>query len=113
MAGLRLLFGMMALAGSLGMPLMAEAKGCGAVNDACAAAGFTGDATIGQGTKIIRDCMMPLLNGIAPPGNGKLPLPTVTKAPMVCTKPSITLPRGCRVEPPASTCASSWLITRA
>ena len=80
MAGLRLLFGMMALAGSLGMPLMAEAKGCGAVHDACAAAGFTGDATIGQGTKIIRDCMMPLLNGIAPPGNGKLPLPTVTKA---------------------------------
>ena len=50
-----------------------------ALRDACEAAGFAAQGTEGIGIKINRDCMDPLLNGVVPPGNGKLPLPMVSK----------------------------------
>ena len=61
------------------MPLSVQAKEpCAALQDACAAAGFSKAGGLGKGVKTGRDCMTPLLNGVQPPGNGKLALPTVS-----------------------------------
>ena len=61
------------------LPLSVHAKpGCAALKEACQAAGFSNAGGLGQGVKIIRDCMNPLLNGVVPPGTGKLPLPSVS-----------------------------------
>ena len=63
------------------MPLMAQAKGgCAALHDACLAAGFSASGNANKGAKVLRDCVDPLLNGIAAPGSGKVPLPVVDKA---------------------------------
>lgn len=63
------------------MPLMAQATaGCAALHAACLAAGFSTSGNTNKGAKVLRDCMDPLLNGIAAPGNGKVPLPVVDKA---------------------------------
>ena len=53
-------------------------ESCAAVRDACAAAGFSNAAGTGKGVRISRDCMIPLINGVQPPGTGKLALPKVT-----------------------------------
>ena len=82
MMTLRWVSGLLAVVGFLWLPQMAEAKAgkdCAALHDACLAAGFSGAGSTDKTTMISRDCMTPLLNGIAPPGNGKLALPSVAK----------------------------------
>ena len=72
--------GVVGLCLALLVPANAQAReGCVALRDACVAAGFAAQGTEGIGIKINRDCMDPLLNGVVPPGNGKLPLPMVSK----------------------------------
>lgn len=59
-------------------PVAAQTKGgCAELRDACAAAGFASSGGLGTAVKVIRDCMNPLMNGVAAPGTGKLPLPQV------------------------------------
>ena len=63
---------------AVALPLSAQtSEGCAKLHDACKAAGFSNAGGLGQGTKIIRDCMNPLMNGVQPPGNGKVALPMV------------------------------------
>ncbi|MEO8243745.1 MAG: sulfatase [bacterium] len=67
--------------GCLMLTSMAEAKNgdnCGDLRKACQAAGFVQSGGHGSGTRVIRDCMDPLMNGVTPPGTGKLPLPKVS-----------------------------------
>ena len=59
--------------------MSAQAKGCAELNTACVAAGFTANGTATKGSRIVRDCISPLINGISPPGNGILPLPNVSQ----------------------------------
>jgi N-acetylglucosamine-6-sulfatase len=74
----RLWAAILALALVLGMPMAAAAKGdCGALRNACEAAGFSDTGGRGKGVKVIRDCMNPLMDGVTPPGNRKLALPRV------------------------------------
>ncbi len=60
--------------------------GCAELHAACEAAGFVNFGGLGKGTRIIRDCMNPLMTGVAPPGNGKIALPVVRDAVIAACK---------------------------
>ncbi len=71
-------FGWVVLAMSLVLGQGALAKpSCAPLRSACEAAGFSDAGGVGRGTKVMRDCMSPLMAGIEPPGSGKLALPEV------------------------------------
>ena len=73
--------GMLGLCLALLSPMMAAAKsGCVELRDACQAAGFNNGGDVGAAVKTMRDCMAPLMKGVAPPGNGQLALPSVDKS---------------------------------
>jgi N-acetylglucosamine-6-sulfatase len=77
MAITRLVAGMIGLVLAL-VPVTAQAKGgCAELRAQCEAAGFADTGGLGKGIKVIRDCMNPLMNGVQPPGTGKLPLPRI------------------------------------
>ena len=79
MSGNRLLAICTVLVLSLVTPFGALARtGCTDLRAACEAAGFANSGGLGNGTKIIRDCMNPLMSGVEPPGNGKIDLPVVS-----------------------------------
>ncbi len=74
------------IAGALGLiltlvPVTVAAQdkaGCKELRAACKAAGFSEDGGSSTGIKIVRDCMNPLMNGVAAPGQGTLDLPVVS-----------------------------------